>query len=118
MQKKNEDSGKCIEIQVKILRFDQTSGEDRYWQIYKVPIQSMVNVSVLSLLQSIFDNLDPSLAFIGPCEKGLCGMCTVVVNGETRLTCNTFVNSDLTIEPLKGFKVFRDLVVDRNGVNS
>jgi succinate dehydrogenase/fumarate reductase iron-sulfur protein len=113
-QKKKGHLEECTEMQVKILRHDPTSGIDPYWQIYKIPLQTGVSVSVLLILQSIFENQDHSLAFIGPCEKGLCGMCTVVVNGKTQLACNTYLSCDVTIEPLKGFNIIRDLVVDRN----
>lgn len=112
LKKKNHE-GEYKEIKVKILRSAPSSGEDSYWRIYVLPLQTDETVSVLSLLRSIFENLDHSLAFTGPCEKGLCGMCTVVVNGETRLACNTFVNRDITIEPVKGKKILRDLIVDR-----
>ena len=113
LRKRKDQSEGYEEMQVKILRSNPTTGEDPYWQTYKVPMQTGESVSVLSLLQSIFENQDPSLAFIGPCEKGLCGICTVVVDGDPCLSCKTFVNSDITIEPLKGFKIIRDLVVDR-----
>ncbi len=116
MQKRQDHLTNCEDIQVKILRYDPNSDEDRHWQMYKIPLQTGESVSILSLLQSIFENLDPSLAFTGPCEKGLCGMCTVVVNGKTRLACNTYVNSDVTIEPLNGFKIIRDLAVDRDRI--
>lgn len=113
-QKKKEQIKEYTEIQVKILRNDPTSSMESYWQVYIVPLQNGVSVSVLSILQSIFENQDHSLAFTGPCEKGLCGICTLVVNGKTQLACTTFLNSDVTIEPLKGFNVIRDLIVDRN----
>ena len=113
LRKRKDQSEGYEEMQVKILRSNATRGEGSFWQTYKVPVPNWESVSVLSLLRSIFENQDPSLAFIGPCEKGLCGICTVVVNGEPRLSCKTFVTNDITIEPMKGFKIIRDLVVDR-----
>jgi succinate dehydrogenase/fumarate reductase iron-sulfur protein len=113
-QKKKEQIKKDTEIQVKILRYDPTSSTESYWQEYKILLQNGESISILSILQSIFENQDHSLAFTGPCEKGLCGMCTLVVNGKTQLACTTFLSSNVTIEPIKGFNVIRDLVVDRN----
>lgn len=112
--KKKEPSEGFTEIAIRILRYDPNRYDDIYWQTYKAPLQIRERISILSLLQSIFENQDSSLAFIGPCEKGLCGMCTVIVNGEARLACNTYVNDDVSIEPLRGFEIIRDLIVDRN----
>jgi succinate dehydrogenase/fumarate reductase iron-sulfur protein len=100
-------------IKVKVSRFDPKKDNEPYLQSYQVPVPIEWKMSVLSILQYIFENLDPSLGFTGSCEKGLCGVCTVIVNGKTRLACNTFVNSDVTIEPIKGMKIIKDLVVDR-----
>jgi len=114
VMKMGKDQSEGIEErQVKILRSNPASGKAHHWQTFVVPVPTGESVSVLSLLQLIFETQDPSLAFTGPCEKGLCGICTVVVNGEPRLSCKTFVSSDVTLEPLKGFKIIRDLVVER-----
>jgi len=117
MQKTENYESKEKEIEVKILRFNPMRDEGSRWQMYKVPIETKEKVSVLSLLQYIYENLDPSLTFLGPCEKGLCGMCSVVVNGKVGLACKALVNSDVTIEPLKGKKIISDLVVDRSKNN-
>ena len=113
MQEMRDHPEGIDEIQVKIRRSNPAIEGDQYWQTYMVPVKAGESSSVLTLLQSIFENLDPSLAFTGPCEKGLCGICTVVVDGKPRLSCKTFVSNGVTIEPLKGFKIIRDLVVDR-----
>ena len=112
MKKKETSKIEEIEIQVKVSRYDPVKDQEPYWQIYQVPIPIDGSFSILFILGYIFENIDPSLAFVGPCESGLCGMCNVTVNGKTRLACNTFVNSDVTIESIKGMKRIKDLVVD------
>jgi fumarate reductase (CoM/CoB) subunit B len=42
----------------------------------------------------------------------LCGVCTLTINGEPRLACATDVEDGMLIEPLKGFPIIKDLVVD------
>jgi succinate dehydrogenase/fumarate reductase iron-sulfur protein len=112
---KNENNKrKYVEIKVKILRSDPFNENNTYWQSHKVTIQKDSRVPVLTLLRYIYENLDPSLSFSGPCEKGLCGSCALVVNGRTRLACNAFVAEDVTIQPIKGFKIIRDLIVEQN----
>ena len=69
LKKRKDQSEGYEEMKVKILKSNPTTGEDPYWQTYKVPVPTSESVPVFSLLQSIFEDQDPSLAFIGPCEK-------------------------------------------------
>ena len=109
VQKSPENS-----IQVKILRFDPSRDKIPYWQAYHIPLDRGTNISVLSALIYIYEHLDSSLAFIGPCERGLCGACTIKIDGKAQLACKTFINSGIEIEPLRKFQVIRDLVVKRS----
>src|SRR5262249_20089224 len=47
---------------------------------------------------------------------GMCGSCSMVVNGKERWTCRTLVRnlrvSTVTLEPLRNLPVIRDLAVD------
>ena len=48
------------------------------------------------------------------CGRGLCGGCRVTVNGALKKACHVVLEprSEYTVEPLKGYPVIRDLVVD------
>ncbi len=72
------------------------------------------------------DNIDP-VAFDHDCREGICGMCSLYVNGRPHgpdddiTTCQLhmrkFKNGDtITIEPWRAgpFPVIKDLIVDRN----
>jgi succinate dehydrogenase/fumarate reductase-like Fe-S protein len=37
----------------------------------------------------------------------------VVIDGKVRFACTTLVQGDVTLMPLRKFKVIKDLVVDR-----
>ena len=41
--------------------------------------------------------------------------CQVVVNGKVKLACTTPVVGNIVLEPLRRFKVIKDLVVERKG---
>lgn len=59
--------------------------------------------------------LDPSLGFRYSCRVAMCGTCAVRVNGRPTLACQQPITPDtdeLLLEPLAGFAVVRDLVVD------
>ncbi len=102
-----------VNIQVKIRRFNPAHDKCPYWQTYEVPVLTKQNTSVLTTLQYIFEHLDSSLAFSGPCERGLCRVCRAIINGKIQLICKTFLTEDITIEPLTRGKIIRDLVIER-----
>jgi fumarate reductase iron-sulfur subunit len=71
---------------------------------------------VLDALNHIKDKVDGSLTYRWSCRMGICGSCGMMVNGEPKLACATFL-TDCTrggdkarIEPLRYFPVVRDLV--------
>src|SRR6202048_4188167 len=72
--------------------------------------------AVLDGLNYIKDELDGTLSYRWSCRMGICGSCGAMVNGEPKLTCDTFLTDyapgPLRIEPLANFPVIRDLVVD------
>lgn len=57
---------------------------------------------------------DPTVAFRYSCRSGLCGTCTVLLDGRPVLACQTPVPSApaADLAPLGGYPVVRDLVVD------
>jgi len=68
--------------------------------------------SLLSILNYIKTKIDNTLSFRSGCRSGVCGSCSVTVNGIERLACKTHVNDGDIIAPLKNSPVIRDLVVD------
>jgi len=74
----------------------------------------------------IKDHQEP-IAFESDCREGICGVCSLVINGiphgpkpgttTCQLHMRSFKNGDeITIEPFraKGFPIIKDLVVDRS----
>jgi succinate dehydrogenase / fumarate reductase, iron-sulfur subunit len=95
------------------------------WDSYTVRIAP--GMTVLGALRSV--QRDPSSsagrdrtapAFESGCHSGVCGACTMVINGRIRLACRTLVEDvankggSIVLEPLSKFPLVRDLVVDRN----
>ncbi|SNR69931.1 succinate dehydrogenase/fumarate reductase iron-sulfur subunit [Desulfurobacterium atlanticum] len=107
------------EIKVKIFRTKK--GKKVRYDIFKVPFKE--GITILDLLNYIKENIDPSLTFRAFCRSGVCGSCTVRVNGKPLLACKTqikeivdeFEVEKLIIEPIDGFKIIKDLVVDIEG---
>jgi succinate dehydrogenase / fumarate reductase iron-sulfur subunit len=80
---------------------------------------------VLDGLLRIKSYMDGSLAFRKSCGHGICGSDAMIIDGEERLACKTLIRDLLpkegapasglvvTVEPLKGLPVQRDLMVDQ-----
>ncbi len=101
-----------ITMQVTRYRPEEESGESV--QEYEVPCPK--DWVVLDGLNYIKDRLDGSLSYRWSCRMGVCGSCGMTVNGEPKLTCETFLSEygsgPVRVEPLKNFPVIRDLVVE------
>ncbi len=102
--------GERNEIQVKILRFNKLKDEKPTYKTYQVPF--VEGMSVMNVLNHIYENIDSSLSYYCSCRIGLCGRCDMIVNGKVVQACTTLVNGDITIEPLLdlGFEPIKDLV--------
>lgn len=71
--------------------------------------------TVLEALLWVRETKDPTLALRYSCRMGLCGSCGMEINGKPRLACQTRVEGlgeVVKLEPLRGYKVIRDLVPD------
>jgi len=97
-------------IKVKVFRFNPSVDKKPHYEVYEVPVDG--ESSVLDVLDYIYDNIDHTLAYYShtACKRGVCGRCTLMVNGKASLACQTAASGDLTIEPPQKFKVVRDLV--------
>ena len=75
------------------------------------------DMSVLDALAQIKDEQAPELAYRWSCRMEVCGSCGMVINGEPKLACSTFVRDfadcdKITVEPLNHFPIEKDLIVD------
>jgi fumarate reductase iron-sulfur subunit len=101
-----------IMMQVTRYRPEEDSGASV--QEYEVPCPK--DWVVLDGLNYIKDRLDGSLSYRWSCRMGVCGSCGMTVNGEPKLTCETFLSEygsgPVRVEPLRNFPIIRDLVVE------
>src|SRR5215813_2403069 len=70
-------------------------------QEYRVPRNK--DWVILDALNYIKDSLDGTLTFRWSCRMGICGSCGMMVNGEPKLTCATFLidyPGPIRVEPL------------------
>lgn len=99
-------------LKVRVYRHGPTGDEAPSYVNYEVPRVREGLQTVMGILEYIYENLDPGLAFYRSCRAGCCGGCRVTINGKKAFACMSVVNEDVSLEPCKGYKVIRDLVVD------
>ena len=98
---------------IRILRFNSESDAEPTYRSYQVQVEPTDRV--LDALNMIKWYQDGSLTYRRSCAHGVCGSDAMRINGVNRLACKVLmrdVGKDVVIEPLMGFRVIKDLVVD------
>lgn len=96
-----------------IYRYDPESGEQPRmvdYELENVPRGMMLLGALLELKKQ-----DESLSFRRSCGEGVCGSDGMNVNGKNRLACLTSVeelSEPITLRPLPGLPVIKDLIID------
>ena len=102
------------QITLEVTRFSPERDKAPSVQSFDVPLRK--EWVVLDALNYVKDRVDGSLSFRWSCRMGVCGSCGMMVNGEPKLTCATFLTDyapgPVRVEPLKNFPVMRDLIVE------
>ncbi len=102
-----------MEVTIKIFRYNPEKDQRGNYVTYK--IEADENDRVLDVLEHIKGKTDGSLSFRRSCAHGVCGSDAMRINGRNRLACKTLirdVGANITVEPLLGMKVAKDLIVD------
>jgi succinate dehydrogenase / fumarate reductase iron-sulfur subunit len=102
-----------MQVDLRILRFDPERDEKPHWERYRVESGPMDRV--LDLLHTVKYEHDGTLTFRRSCAHGICGSDAMLINGRNRLACKIRVDQlgrKVSVAPLPGMKVVKDLVVD------
>jgi succinate dehydrogenase / fumarate reductase iron-sulfur subunit len=98
----------------KIYRYDPDSGENPRLDTYTVD-EADYGPMILDALIHIKNNIDPTLTFRRSCREGICGSCSMNIDGQNALACLKGcdeVDGDIKIYPLPHRPVVKDLVPD------
>jgi succinate dehydrogenase / fumarate reductase iron-sulfur subunit len=105
-----------MKVKLRIKRFEEGKDKHPHWSDFEVEAEPTDRL--LDLLHSVKWYQDGTLSFRRSCAHGVCGSDAMLINGRNRLACKVLVQDvgqEITIEPLRGFAVKRDLVVDMDG---
>jgi len=100
-------------MRFKVYRFDPERHAKPVMQDYDVALQPS-DQKVLDALGRIKEQ-DDSLSYRRSCREGVCGSDAMNINGRNALACITpleGLSQPVTLAPLPGFPVIRDLIVD------
>jgi succinate dehydrogenase / fumarate reductase iron-sulfur subunit len=102
-----------MRVELKVQRFNPERDDKPHWEKYVVDSEPMDRV--LDLLHKVKWESDGSLTFRRSCAHGVCGSDAMMINGRNRLACKIRVDqlgSKISVAPLPGMKVVKDLIVD------
>ena len=114
--RRSEPADMADKIILEIARYSPERDTEPSFQTYEVPCHK--EWVVLDALNHVKDKMDGSLTYRWSCRMGICGSCGVMVNGEPKLSCATFLSSyarngnKIRVEPLRYFPIVRDLVTE------
>jgi succinate dehydrogenase / fumarate reductase iron-sulfur subunit len=106
-----------MRIELRILRYDPERDAKPHWEAYDIEADPKLE-RVLDLLHRVKYELDGSLTFRRSCGHGICGSDALLINGRNRLACKERIEKlgrRISIAPLPGLPVVKDLVVDMEG---
>jgi len=102
-----------MQVTLKIFRFNPEA--DKKWHYETYTIEAEPTDRVLDLLERVKGHEDGTLSFRRSCAHGVCGSDAMRINGRNHLACKTLVRDlgdKITVEPIMGLKVKKDLIVD------
>jgi succinate dehydrogenase / fumarate reductase iron-sulfur subunit len=100
-------------ITLKIFRYNPEVDRTFHYETYT--LEGEETDRVLDLLEKVKGYNDGTLSFRRSCAHGVCGSDALRINGRNMLACKTLVRDvgyNITVEPVLGLKVVKDLIVD------
>ena len=102
-------------MEISIYRYDPDKDTKPYMQNYSIDKDDCQGIMLLDALETLKATQDSSLSFRRSCGGGVCGSDGMSINGKNGLACTTLIDSlpeKITLRPLPGMPVIRDLIVD------
>ncbi len=99
---------------VEVYRWEPDTGENPKVDIYNIDLDKC-GPMVLDAIIKIKDEVDTTLAFRRSCREGICGSCSMNINGKNTLACTKAIRDikgTIKIYPLPHMSVVKDLIPD------
>ncbi len=102
-----------VPLTLKIRRFNPEVSQDSWWDEFTVRMDPLDRL--LDALHEVKWHHDGTLALRRSCAHGICGSDAMMIDGRNKLACKVLVGDvvpRVTVEPIRGLPVLKDLIVD------
>ncbi|HZQ88079.1 MAG TPA: succinate dehydrogenase iron-sulfur subunit [Acidimicrobiales bacterium] len=102
-----------LTVHLRVKRYNPETDKRPHWQEFEVTAEPTDRV--LDALHTAKWTIDGTLTFRRSCAHGVCGSDAMVINGANGLACTMLiqdVGTSISLEPIRGLPVIKDLVVD------
>lgn len=102
-----------MQVRLRIRRYNPETVQTPHFEEYV--LEAEATDRVLDLLNQVKWYQDGSLTYRRSCAHGICGSDAMRINGVNHLACKLLVKDvgqQITVEPLLGMRVIKDLIVD------
>ena len=96
-----------------IYRYDPDTDAKPYMETFEIELEGTERMLLDALMK--LKKMDDSISFRRSCREGVCGSDAMNINGKNGLACLTNMQTlpqKITLRPLPGLPVVRDLIVD------
>jgi succinate dehydrogenase / fumarate reductase iron-sulfur subunit len=105
--------GDTVPLTLRIKRFNPEVRADPWWDEFTIDVDPTDRL--LDALHVVKWYRDGTLALRRACAHGICGSDAMMINGRNALACMVLVKDvvpKVTVEPIRGLAVLKDLIVD------
>ncbi|HET7415003.1 MAG TPA: succinate dehydrogenase iron-sulfur subunit [Arthrobacter sp.] len=104
-----------FDITLRVRRYNPEFSDEARWDDFQLTMYGTDRV--LDALHKVKWEHDGSVSFRRSCAHGVCGSDAMRINGHNRLACKVLLkdlntSKPITVEPIKGLPVEKDLIVD------
>ena len=102
-------------MKITVFKYDPAFDAEPYYVTGEVPYtENMSALHALKLFSETVEHVNYDIS----CRGRICGRCAMLLDGEPTLVCtNKLEDGDHTFEPLPGYPVLRDLIVDKHALD-
>jgi len=100
-------------LKISILRYNPQIPDDKP-RVETYELEEADGMTLFIALNDIREKYDNSLKFDFVCRAGICGSCSMLVNGKPTLACRTLtakLDADISLAPLPVFELIGDLSI-------